>query len=235
MNLSPTTIPIPDAEAFPCLKLREDLEDLCVPNDISVSEHRRFFPKSGVKSLCTEDRIKIVLQCSCSTCKEHKRMSHEQRDLSNYLDTITGKTGSSRGASNGAIILFALLAYNECPSLIYTLIDDGLNDEYLETHLLDFTPGYVRQKYWRSIHQRFSNKFHWNKFRFAVPYLRDGCYEEYPPETILPFLKESRLDPESEGSYGKVFAFEVSEEYQCLSVSHYHYLVQNLDSPSTSK
>lgn len=148
-------------------------------------------------------------------------MSQRRRDSSDYLATITG-TNNSNGAcstSDCAIILFALLTCSECPSLIYTLLDNNLTDGYFESHVSKFTAQYIQQKYWPTIRTRFLNKFHWNKFRFAVPYMRDSNYEEYSSETILPFLRETRLDRENEGSYGKVFAFEVLDEYQCIPVS----------------
>jgi hypothetical protein len=226
MAWSPPVPPTPDSPMLPCLKLRDDLEELCIPRDHNVPEHKRFFPKSCIKRLCTEDRIKAVLECCCAKCQEHQRM-FGFRDPLLSLRAITGK--SQNGHPNGSctIVLFALLVYIECPSLIHSFLDKRLNDHYFESKLADFTAKYVQQTFGPKIHTRLADKFHWNKYKFVVPCMKDDSYEEYPSSTILPFVNETRLGRStetgeilSEGSYGNVFAFEILDEYGAFAVSY---------------
>ncbi|KAF2234854.1 hypothetical protein EV356DRAFT_137274 [Viridothelium virens] len=213
--------------SFPCLKLRDDLEDLSVPNDNSVPQNRRFFPRSSVKRLCTEGWISSALHCCCLKCREHRQTAQRPPNSPYYYAAIIGENKSSRCDSGRVGILFALCVCSECPSLIYSFIDKGITDDYFENHMSQFTASNIRQKYWSSIHPRYSERFHWNKYRFATPFLKKILFDEYPSEIILPFLKESRLgkqnkhgEIEDEGSYGKVFAFEILDEYFAIPVGH---------------
>jgi len=214
----------PDSPTLPCLKLRYDFEELCIPRDHNVPQHKRFFPKSCIKRLCTEGRIKAVLECCCAKCQEHQRI-FGFRDPALSARAITGK--SQNGHSNCAVVLFALLVYIECPSLIYSFLDKRLNDHYFESELADFTAKYVLQIFGSRVHTMLADRFHWNKYKFAVPYMKDGSYEEYPSSTILPFVNETRLGRSTEtgeilneGSYGTVFAFEILDEYKAFAVSY---------------
>lgn len=218
MAWSLPTPPIPDSPILPCIKLRDDLGDLVVPTD--VPDHQRFFPKSQVKRLFTDERIREVLECVCSRCQDQKRM-FRRRDSQSSVVTIGGHR-------NGpcAILLFALLVYIECPSLIYAFLDKRLCDLEVESNLTKFTAQYIQQQYWPKQHFRFADKFDWSKFKFFVPFMRDDRYEEFPAGTILPFVNEKRLGRSTEageivneGSFGTVFAFEILDEYRGFQVS----------------
>jgi hypothetical protein len=217
--------PPPDLPPLPCSKLRDDLEDLYDPTGHGVPEHQRFFPKSRIKRLFTDERTKEVLDCSCSKCQDQKRM-FGIRDPKASLVTITGRANNGHRSEACAIILFALLVYIGCPSLIYSFLDKRLSDHEVESDLARFTAEYIRQQYWPKQHPKLADKFHWNKFKFFVPFMRDDRFEEYPEGTILPFVNEQRIGRSTEageilneGSFGTVFAFDIAEDYRGFTVS----------------
>ncbi|KAI9678976.1 MAG: hypothetical protein M1822_007402 [Bathelium mastoideum] len=221
MALSSGTSPSSDL----CLKLRKDLEDLCISNDDSVQVDQGFLPKSKIKKLCTKNRIKAVLQCSCKTCQEHQQEHKSKRDPTYYLDAITGEINSSHLPNDTAVILFALLTFIECPSLIYLSVDKGLTDGYVEKNLSLLTPEHIRRTYWPTIREWSSQKFSSAKYRFFVPSLKDSDeVEQFPSDTIFPFLRQSPIDLEIdnvgmkiEGRHGRVFAFDIHAEYRAFS------------------
>jgi hypothetical protein len=225
MARSQPTPPLPDSPTFPCHKLRHDLEELYVPKGHDVPDHLRFFPKSCIAKLFTDDRIKEVLECHCSSCQDQKRV-FGSRDPDLELVAITGKNLNDHRSRSCAIVLFALLVFIECPSLIYSFLDKRVGDRELESDLVTFTAEYVQLKYWPKQYPRLADKFHWLKFKFFVPCMRDDRYEEYPKGAILPFVNEQRLGRSTEageiineGSFGTVFAFEIVDEYRRFSVS----------------
>lgn len=148
------------------------------------------------------------------------------REPRHSLTSITGNTGNSRSSGQSAIIIFALLVYIECPALIYGFLDKHINDHRFESELAVFTSEYVQQNFWPRARLRYADKFHWNKYRFAVPYMKDGMYNEYPSSTIMPFVNETRLgrvtetgEFVNEGSFSNVFAFDILDEYRAFAVS----------------
>lgn len=224
MAWSLPTPPIPGSPTLPCIKLRDDLEDLAVPTGHDVPEHQRFFPKSHIKRLFTDERIREVLECVCSRCQDQKRM-FSIRDPRSSLDTIASKPINGHRNGSCAIILFALLVYIECPSLIFSFLDKRVGDHEVQSDLTRFTAAYIQQQYWPKQHPKLTDKFHWNKFKFFVPFMGDDRYAEYPKGTILPFINEQQLGRTTEageilneGSFGTVFAFEIVEEYRGFEV-----------------
>lgn len=225
MAWSLPTPPLPNSPTLPCIKLRDDLEELYVPSGHDVPEHQRFFPKTRIKTLFNDERIKEVLECQCSRCHDQKRM-FGSRDPESSLVKITCKEINRHRSGSCAILLFALLVYIECPSLIYSFLDKCLSDHELESDLAKFTAGYIQHQYWPKQHPKLADKFHWNKFKFFVPFMRDDRYEEYPRGTILPFVNEQQLGRSTEtgeilneGSFGTVFAFEIVDGYKGFPVS----------------
>lgn len=224
MAWSPPVSPLSGSSMDPCLALRDDLDTLYVSKGQDAPEHERFFPKRSITALFTDVRIKAVLECQCFKCLAQRQLFRE-RSTENTLARINGRVSKAHRDGSGAIVLFALLVYIECPALIYPFLDNGLNDLKLEANLVEFTGDHVRQNYWPSQARRLADKFHWNKYRFFVPIMREGVYAEYSSTTILPFVNECRLGRStdkgeivSEGSYGDVFAFDILDEYKSFPV-----------------
>jgi hypothetical protein len=219
--------PPPDSPIIPCVTLREDLEELYLPKDNNVPPHKRFFPKSRIECLFTKERIQEVLECNCLTCHQHRCAFRGRHPIS--LTAITGKARDGHPKGLGALILFALLVYIRCPSLIYSFLSQGLDDQHFASHLAQFTADYIQQKIWSPNFKKLANDFHWTKFRFFIPSMKSESndnFEVYPDSTILPFVNETQLGCPTEtggiieeGNFGSVFAFEILDEYNGLTVS----------------
>ncbi|KAI9709138.1 MAG: hypothetical protein M1820_003585 [Bogoriella megaspora] len=243
MGLSMTVNPPQDSLILLCSTFRAELEDLCIPKDENVQEHRKFFPQKDLERLCTHEKTLAVLQCSCSSCQNYLREFKRCHAPLYYATAIAGRPSTKRGATKQAIILFALLVLSECPFLISTFIDHGLDDETLRQDPSEFTGHQIRLKYWPSLPERISSKLHWNRYRFLVPRIQDGGYEIYTSETVLPFLNETPLrhrnefgEVENEGGYGDVYAFEIYEENRSFSqFSDVHRFARKELHPNTSQ
>ncbi|KAF2099468.1 kinase-like protein [Rhizodiscina lignyota] len=205
-----------------CSRLRRDLEAELVPDDPDVPEHKRFFPKSRVKALFTQDSIEAVLRCACPDCQEQQHLVG-RRHASSTTDTILGYPNRSSYGNTGAVNIFAALVYIEYPALINCFLERQIGDWQLAEAPDEFSTERVQNIFGPAVVARFprlARKFNWAKHKFAVPHLRDGEYRVFSSGTILPFVNETLLGRRietgeivSEGSYGKVYAFEVQEEY----------------------
>lgn len=209
---------------YPCLRLRDDLDNAYVSKGPDAPEHERFFHKHSILSLFTEARIREVLECLCSNCQDQKQLIGK-RDSGDTLAAITGRASNSQNNRSGTIILFALLVFIECPVLINSFLDKSLSDQKLESKLLEFTADHVQQNYWPNLARRLADRFYWNKYKFFVPVMKEEVYVEYPSNTILPLVNEVPLGRStahgeivSEGSYGDVFAFDIVDEYKQFPV-----------------
>ena len=212
---------------IPCVTLRQELEELYFPRDNIVPPERTFFPKSRIENLFTKERIQEVLDCNCSTCYHHRRAFRGQHPIS--LTKITGRARDGQLKGSGALILFALLVYIKCPSLICSFLSQGLDDQYFASHLPQFTADYIQQRIWSPNYQKLANDFHWKKFRFFIPSMKSESndnFEVYPEWTILPLVNETQLGYSTktggiveEGNFGSVFAFEILDEYNEFTVS----------------
>ena len=207
---------------FPCLKLLDELEELGIPDGLDIPEHKRFFPKSSLKKLCTEERIQEVLRCWCPRC-QNQRYGIQ----TNSSQSLKASIRCQGNAYRGITVLFSLLVFIKCPCLIHNFLDQDVRDHELETGLMSITTDYVQQRFFRKEGMTLARRFNSNKYKFFVPFMRSDTYQEYPSSTILPFINEIRIGRQTEtgkiineGSNATVTVFEIFNEYQNFSVSH---------------
>ncbi|KAF2191184.1 kinase-like protein [Zopfia rhizophila CBS 207.26] len=143
------------------------------------------------------------------------------------LNKITGDENSSTNRRRTAFSLFALLAFVEHPLLIIGFLDKEKNDDFLEAspelfskeNLKTYTGKYAATNPRAFAHFAFS--FSESMPKFAVRHMDSGKFANYNAKTILPFINEReirKMDADghwtAEGANGKVFEFEIYEEYR---------------------
>jgi hypothetical protein len=212
-----------------CRRLREDLELLAIPDNPTVHFERRFFPRSKLITLFTRVTVEEVLLCQCLSCTS--RIQHPKGSRRPGLcDTILGRAHSLHTT---AILLFALLLFIECPQLISCFLEASCSDAVFEKELSSFTEDRVRRQYWPIYDEaqpdssrRLAEQFRLHKYKFAIPCLTDQAFATFDESTILPFFNEKWLgkrtscgEVEQEGAYGRVFSFEILDEYRDFKVN----------------
>lgn len=215
----------------PCRKLRRDIKSLSLPNDPDIHPDRKFFPRNGLKTLFTTQRVAGVLNCSCANCTTRVEV-RTAVDLSRTCGAILGDGNSQKHDQHSSISLFALLVFIECPKFIFAFLDSSCNDRVLEEQLNSFSTDRLRRSFWPN-YDRYepqdaadlANEFRWHKYKFAVPHIDNGEFAIYDRATILPFINEEPLgrvtdkgEVMQEGAFSRVYSFEILAEYRDLSV-----------------
>jgi hypothetical protein len=133
-----------------------------------------------------------------------------------------------------ALSLFALLIFIEHPLLIIGFVMRRCSDHALERTPALFSLDHLRREYCQEYAHRvgeeefkeFANDFAEYLPKFAIPRMDSGEYSVYGPDTILPFLNEQKIGVrgpdgvvQQEGAHGKVYSFEIYEEYRQFPVS----------------
>lgn len=204
-----------------CTKLKRDIDSLAIPNNQEIPNHRRFFPQTLLRRLLIRNTIEVVLRCSCSSCTSRVEAAQES-------DIVE----SSHKIISCTILLFALLVHIKCPKLIFSFIRRGFHDDQLLDTAQDTSIGHICTNFWPIYHERdptessqIAKLFKWHRHRFAIPLMGDNTYTVYDQSTILPFVNEKPLGTKNqdgeivqEGAYGRIFSFEIVEEYQNLPV-----------------
>lgn len=198
------------SDPYPCSQLRRRLETQLIPDDENVPEHKKFFPVPIITSIVTDRVIGSVLQCWCTDCQSQRPV--RQRQLTTEINQILGRGNGNNGCS---VLVFSILAFIEYPSLVTRFLDRNITDCDLVARTADFTTEYVCQILGPDISPRIASKFSSEKWKFVVPPMDDGKYEEYPECTILPFVDEWIGD----GAFGNVFRIRFLDGYGHFPVS----------------
>ena len=202
-----------------CRRLKLDIYNIALP-DTETPLDRRFFPTTKLRQLLTTARIQNVLQCSCSACTD--RVGSGTR-----LDFIE----SSHMITSCALLVFSLLVYLDCPQLVHSFLRLGYHDEHLRNSSEALDESSIPDKFWPDYHQRdpsdsaqLATRFRWSRYQFFVPIICHD-YTIYDKTTILPFFNEKPLgrkcdngDIIQEGAFGRVYSFQIVDEYRDLPV-----------------
>lgn len=218
----------------PCVTWRDRLETELVPKDSNVPEHKKFVPGRVLYSIFDRGNIQEILGCWCSKCEACRELSG---NLESSVDPnpIIGQPDSNNESPSPATILFALLVYIEFPLLVHCFLLRGIGDRQLKESTSSFDTTTVRGIIGNEAHvrfPRFAERFHWIKYQFLVPRVQDLVratdYAVFPQEAVLPFVNEAVVgQPDgrgqiiSEGSFGRVYKFELFDGYGEFPVSRY--------------
>lgn len=213
----------PNSPVSACLDLRHRLKQLRTASERNDLQDKRFFPESSIRRLLTRDIVKVLLECDCSKCRNH-RLLQQIADPACYVSDVLAGHSKDRHRDSGSVILLALLVHIECPALIYTFVRGRCGDGQFKNETAKFTSEYVRDTFWHKLPPRvvevYAVDFDWERYKFAIPRVEGDHYEEYPPSAILPFVNEKRVgrmgvngEILSEGHFGDVYSFDILEEY----------------------
>jgi hypothetical protein len=216
----------------PCRTLRAEIKSLATPDTPDAPWDRRFYPSSKLRRKLTRNRVEEVLTCPCHSCIKRFEMRNPTH-ISKCCDDILAITKLDWFNGNDAVNLFALLIFIECPQFVIPFIQRISQREGFPKRLQDLEADFLTGKVWARFHEKhpeesrsLANDFFWQKFKFAVPYMQDEGYDEYTRDTILPFINERPLgrviesgEVIQEGAFGKVYSFEILEEYRAFKVS----------------
>lgn len=211
------------------MQLRGQLEAELIPEDSGIPEHERILPRDAVTHLFTRGSVKKVLDCWCPKCHDCRVLSRAERS-SSLVSEIFSDHGNAQRKNPSSIRLFGLLLYTEFPSLISFFLKSQIYDHILETSVDDFAGSTIEGIVGKAVIERFPRfpgAFHWKKYQFFVPTITEADHQVFSKETILPFANERLIgrptetgDILSEGSYGRVYSFDIIEGFGDFSVSN---------------
>jgi len=216
-----------------CTSARKHIKRLLVGDE--ARPLRRFAPVDKLRSYLTQDKVKWLLGCRCSTCKKDHAAFKRDIKPTEFIGRIVGSENEAtrRDPAKTAFALFALLISIEHPLLIVGFVMRQCSDHNLETSPALFSADHLRTHYCKEFATRvgldefneFVSDFAEALPKYAVPRMNSGEYSIYGPDTILPFIKERKLGVRGEdgiirqeGAHGKVYAFEIYEEYRQFPV-----------------
>jgi hypothetical protein len=219
----------------PCVAFRRSIELCSVPEDPNLPPHKKFVPKSALTALCSRQKVTETLKCRCATCHHHRGCIQEQESPEQAADLIVGDEVPPDQEAVSLVLLFCLLVYVKGPQLIAFFLrkKDQFNDSVLERRAADFDDLYVRSHIWPEFDSDepqesiiLANEFRWNKYKFFLPYMKDETYSEFDGSTILPFVDEQPIGRfnedgdfvQDQGAFGRVFSFNVWQEYHLFPV-----------------
>lgn len=203
---------------------------------------QRFYPVNKVRSYLARDRVVWLFECPCINCRREFGFFRSNMSPADFADRIVGpedEPDSRRDSSKTAFSLFALLIYIKHPMLIIGFVWTHISDYHLETRVSNtFSKETLRNAYCQDFAARDATKF--ARFasdfilflpQFAIPRMNSGGYSLYSADTILPFINETMIGdigPDGsviqEGAHGRVYAFEIYDEYRDFSVSYLNIL-----------
>ncbi|KAF2111929.1 kinase-like domain-containing protein [Lophiotrema nucula] len=224
-------------EASPaCRAARDAIIDLRYEEwneDVPVTS---FFPLDRIRNYLTDSKgaevgtVEKILSCKCEQCRSDLALFNNP-DPEDYVHRVTGRGESPEDPTKTAYALFALLIYIGHPLLIIGFLERNGNDFLLE-HSATQPSQFSRENlkwYTKNYHQRdargfgrFASEFSTNVHQFAIPHMASGNFSDYSKDAILPFINEKEIGKKldnkgrltSEGSNGRVFSFEIYEEYR---------------------
>lgn len=197
---------------------------------------QRFVPVDKLRSYLTRPRVTWLLECRCRTCtNDHAPF---RRARTEFIGSIVGPENDSNtplDPGKTALALFALLIFIEHPLLIIGFVMRRCSDHALERTPTLFSIEHLQREYCQEYASRvgdeqfkeFATDFAEYLPKFAIPRMDSGVYSVYGPDTILPFLNEQKIGVrgpdgvvQQEGAYGKVYSFEIYEEYRQFPVGN---------------
>ena len=196
-----------------------------------------FYPLDKLRAYLTRDHTIWILNCPCRKCKTLCHAFTTCTSRTQFIDRIVGppnNSAASRDPSKTAIALFSLLIYIEYPLLILGFAMRNCYDFHLATrstttfssdHLRDYCHEFIAKE-GNDQFEQFSADFATALPRFAIPRMESGAYSIYTRDTILPFVNEAPVgirdadgNVRQEGAYGRVYSFEIYDEYRDFPVS----------------
>ncbi|KAH8655060.1 kinase-like domain-containing protein [Tricladium varicosporioides] len=214
-----------------CSTARHYIKRLVV-GDIACSR-QRFIPVDKLRSYLTRERVTWLLECPCWSCKKDHSVFRRDKPPTEFIGRIVGPENDAndqRDPAKTAFALFALLISIEHPLLIIGFVTRRCSDHVLETrtpelfsidnlrkgYCLEFTTAVGDEDF-----KGFASDFAESLPKFAVPRMDSGEYSIYGQDTILPFTNEQKIGKrgedgviQHEGAHGKVYSFEIYEEYR---------------------
>jgi hypothetical protein len=125
-----------------CRTARDEVEDLQIEQG-----SKSFFPLNELRSFFKEQKIRDILLCDCSQCKEDLRMFESRIDRESYVNMIMGGA-ESKDLTRTYYSVFGLLVCVEHPLFIIGFMDHKCNDYILEswaTHSSDLSPDRLKR------------------------------------------------------------------------------------------
>ncbi|KAF1925391.1 kinase-like protein [Didymella exigua CBS 183.55] len=207
-----------------CRTAKEKVEDLQIEQD-----PKSFFPLDGLRSYFKEQKVREILLCACSQCREDARMFNSRIARENYVDMIMGGS-EPKDLTKTYYSVFGLLVFVEHPLFIIGFLENRCNDYILEswvTRSIDFSRERLRtltgdyQQRSAAGFDRFVRRFTSSLSKFSVPHLGPDGFSLYREKAVFPFIEEKQIGQRrdengqltSEGANGKVFAFRIQREY----------------------
>ena len=219
-----------------CSNARRQVKRLFVLDE--ARPHQRFFPVDKLRSFLTREKVIWLLECHCPTCKKDHASFKRAKPPIEFIDRIVGPesdANAQRDPAKTALALFALLIFIEHPLLIIGFVIHQCSDHTLETRAPgQFSFRNLKEGYCKELaasvpdhdFKQFAADFAEALPKFAVPRMDSGVYSVYGLDTILPFTNERKIGVRGEdgvirqeGAHGKVYAFEIYEEYRQFPVS----------------
>jgi hypothetical protein len=214
-----------------CSQLRETIGSLATPDLEEIGHHKQFYPRDKLRDVLTRKQVEKLLSCACVRCRTDVARLKLVGDSFHDVDSIVGRIGSNQHPAETAISLFSLLLYIGHPQFIAAFLQQRCNDHVFDTQTSDFSIEKLQRTFGAAYNKRHSEEslriaklFRKNMFEFAIPRMDSGSYTIYDGRTILPFVNEKPLgrheDGEfiQEGAYGRVFSFEIWDEYRKFRV-----------------
>lgn len=214
---APNSAPIKDPGFTGCSKLRAEIRSVLTQD---VAWEKNFYRSSKLRQLITRDRVHEVLQCTCSSCGRRIEFQAPQ-NVAKCCEDILSIRHVLCFNRNDALNLFALLVAIECPQFMIPflkILQSGNVPEMLD----DLSPDFLRNRVWRRFDDKWpdesaflAKEFSWQKYKFSVGSVTNS-YEVFDRRVVLPYINERPID---EGGFGKVYSFEIPEEYRRRLVS----------------
>jgi hypothetical protein len=196
------------------------------------SSKKFIYPRDKILKFLNREKVSEILLCKCDKCKRHLQCLAQDRGSFrplSYLDRIAPPEPKRGMRAKTAVSYFALMISLGYPLLIITLLDKGLYDGLLEnfyTRSDDDDENEIReiQRWFKCLDypqpkeepRLLAEKLWEEVFSFAVPFLSNIEYVKFHRNTVLPFRQTKLL---GEGSFGRVYAFEIYPYYNRLPVS----------------
>lgn len=209
-----------------CFIVRNDLDSLALPKDPDIPEHKKFFSKSNLSTLFTPNVVTDLLACTCQRCTGLRESNGIQsRQMSKVANAIIGAS-EDHDVQRTYNLILGLLLYIDCPALIAGFVQRKCYDGCLEANVRQLTLIQFQEKFWPKLLNSAPKesgstmeKFRWKKYNFFVPTM-DNEFSTYDQHTILPFINEKKVgrktmdgDITFEGAYGRIYSFEIPDEY----------------------
>lgn len=192
-----------------------------------------------LRSLINRDVVGEVLACLCINCADQRETTVAVSSFQ-LGDWVT---------SSGQLI-FALLAFNDCAQLVQGFAKKDFNDAVVHKHVRSLTADSVPRTFWPSFDEmnpgrsrRLAGQVERYRYNFFVPTLNDriagvGDIQEFDDDAILPFASQELIGARlpngrivEQGGFGKVYGFQMLEEYKDFQVVSTADNVTNITDP----